>query len=397
MYYYLTQALKRRLVLELKDSFSRHPVYEKVVPYIQNRYSFKERPQFGIVVKGSSANKIQLSADNFMGSVMSHVMLAYVGAPKYPLEWVKEDLGCIEANDGVMPAPPGIYYIEILSAPDDPQTEGEFVIDPLLTVNDEPVLKFVTGVESEAQLQQRPVVGTLRLWENHKFLLVEGQHYNVNYDTGAIELIARSPAGAVLTADYRYAVPSVGPVKFRWNTGDFQTLPGVVLAFGKRAKKGDKVAVVVYEDRVEAARAFGGRFEASFDFDAIARDTTQMEEIADLIVMYLWGQKRDTLSTEGIEITDISIGGEAEEVYDETGDDYFYNASLSLQVQADWEIHVPLPLTISQATPTTPETDRATSPNEPQTSTISGDVQSNLFFSTIPVIAGRNNNFERIL
>jgi len=398
MYYYLLQALKRRLVLELKDSFANHPIYEKVAPYIQNRYAFEERPQFGIVVKGSSANKVQLSADNFIGVVMSHVMLAYVGAPAHPLEWVTEDLACVKKNGGKMPIPPGIYYIEILEVPDSAQTEGEFMVDPLLTVNDEPVLRFESGVESEAQLQQKPVEGTLRLWENRRFRLVEGEHYRVDYNTGAIELLHRSPKGSILTADYRYAVASVGPVKFQWNTADFTTLRGVVLAFGKRARKGDKVAVVVYEDRVETAKAYGGRFDASFDLDAIARDPMQMEEIADLTVMYLWGQKRDDLSAEGIEITDISIGGEAEEIYDETGDDYFYNASLSLQMQADWEIHIPLPLTVSQVTATTSDMDKAATPLDPiQATTIIGDVQSKLLFATMPVIKDRNNNFERIL
>jgi hypothetical protein len=394
MYYYLVQALKRRLILELKDSFARHPIYEKVVPFIQNRFSFEERPQYGIVVKGSSANKVSLSADNFIGSIMSHVMLAYVGAPVYPLEWVREDLACLKANNDKMPTPPGIYYMEILEAPDTPQTTGSFILDPLLTVNDEPVLRFITGIENEAQLQQLPVPGTLRLWENRKFLLIEGKHFTID-SSGAIKLLTRSSPGSVLTADYRYAISSVGPIQFQWNKADFTTLPGIVLAFGKRARKGDKVAIVVYEDRVEAAKAYGGRTDASFDLDVIARDPMQMEEMADLLVMYLWGQKRDSLSSEGIEITDVSIGGEAEEIYDETGDDHFYNASLSIQVQADWEIHIPLPLTISQVTATTPEMDSAVVPST--SSTIIGDVQSPLFFATFPVIAGRNNNFERIL
>ena len=398
MYYYLIQALKRRLVLELKDSFSKHPLYDKVVPFIQNKFSFSERPQFGIVVKSSSANKVALSADNFIGSVISHVMLAYVGDPVYPLEWVKEDLSGLKANNDKMPTPPGIYYLEILSAPDTPQTEGTFIIDPLLTVNDEPVLRFLTGVESEAQLQQLPVQGTLRLWENRRFLLIEGTHYQINYSTGAINLLTRSSAGSILTADYRYSVPSVGPIGFQWNKADFTTLPGVVLAFGKRAKVGDKVAVVVYEDRVETAKAYGGKFDISFDLDVIARDPVQMEEMADLVVMYLWGQKRDSLSFEGIEITDISIGGEAEEIFDETGDDYYYNASLSIQIQADWEIHIPLPLTISRVTATTAEMDKATTPlASGRDSTIIGDIRNKLFFATFPVIAGRDNNFERIL
>lgn len=398
MYYYLLQALKRRLVLELKDSFSQHPVYEKIVPYIENKYAFKERPQYGIVVKGSSANKVSLSADNFLGSVMSHVMLAYVGAPSYPLEWVREDLACVKANDGRMPTPPGVYYLEILEAPTTSQEMGSYVIDPLLTVNDEPVLRFLTGVESEAQLQQLPLKGTLRLWENRRFLLTEGTHYNVDYTTGSIELLSQSSPGATLTADYRYSVPSVGPISFKWNTGDFETLPGVVMAFGKRAQKGDKLAVVVYEDRVESAGAYGGRFDVSFDLDVIARDTVQMEEISDLIIMYLWAQKRSALSAEGIEITDVSIGGEAEEIYDETGDDYFFNASLSIQLQADWEVHVPLPLTISRVRDTTPEADKAASPLDPiKVTTLHGDVGGKLFYATLPVIKGLNNDFERIL
>ena len=398
VYYYLVQALKRRLVLELKDSFSQHPVYEKIVPFIQNKYAFDERPQMGIVVKGSSANKVQLSADNYIGAVESHVMLAYVGAPVYPIEWVREDLACLNANQGVMPIPPGIYYIEIMSAPENAQSEGTFMVDPLLTVNDEAVLRFVSGIETEAQLQQLPVKGTLRLWENRKFLLNEGTHYRVDYGTGAIELLIRSSAGAILTADYRYQVPSVGPVTYQWNRSDFSTLPGVVLAFGKRGKIGDKVAVVVYEDRVETAQAYGGRFDATFDLDALARDPIQMEELADLIIMYLWAQKRAALSSEGIEITDISMGGEAEEIYDETSDDSFYNASLSIQMQADWEIHIPLPLTVSRVTPTTALVDKTANPLDiNQATTITGDIQNKLFFATMPVLTGRNNNFERIL
>jgi hypothetical protein len=382
----------------LKDSFSNHPIYEKIVPFIQNKYAFSERPQFGIVVKGASANKVQLSADNFVGSIMSHVMLANVGAPVYPIEWVREDLACLRANNDVMPTPPGVYYIEVLSVPEDSQTSGSFIIDPLLTVNDEAVLRFESGIETEAQLQRVPIQGTLRIWENRHFMMVEGTHYRVNYENGAIVLLGRSTAGSILTADYRYAVPSVGPISFQWNKADFSTLPGVVLAFGKRSRVGDKVAIVVYQDRVETAQAYGGRFDTTFDLDVIARDPNQMEEIADLGLMYLWAHKRAVLSTEGIEITDISMGGEAEEVYDETGDDYFYTASLSISIQADWEIHMPLPLTISRVTATTAMGDKESSPQDRfGASTIIGDVKSKLFFATMPVIVGRNNNYERIL
>lgn len=386
MYYYLTGALKRRVILELRNSFSRHPIYSKLTPWIQNKYAFDERPQFGIVVKGASASKVALSGDNYIGTISSHVMLTNVGEMVHPIEWIREDLKAVQANDGIFPLAPGIYYIEILQAPENPQQPGQYIVDPLLTVTDEAVLYFESGIEQEAQLQSVPVRGTLRLWINKNTLLKEGTDYTVNYQSGALSLSVRVPPASTLTADYRYAVPSLGPVNFYWNQSDHTTLPGVIMAFGKRARTGDKVAVVVYQDRVEAARAFGGKFEVSFDLDVIAQDPIQMEEIADLVVMYLWGERKPFLETEGIEIIDISMGGEAEEVYDETGDNYYYNASISLQLRADWEIHVPLPLTFSKVT------------QEPTDTTVGiQPVLNKMFYATSPVILDRNSDYERII
>jgi len=387
MYYYLTGALKRRLIAELQDSYSRHPLYRKAVPYIQNKFAFDQRPQFGIVVKGSSANKIQFSANNFIGTVQSYVMLAYVGQPAYPIEWVREDLNVV-LDEGRPPTAPGVYFIEILQVPTNPSEVGYFAVDPLITETGEALLQFQSGIEREAQLQHVPTANTVRIWENYKFLLTEGVDYSIDYTTGAVELLNRFDPGAVLVADYRWAASSVGPVEFKWNSADITTLPGVVMAFGKRAEVGQKVAVVVYRDRVSTAEAFGGKFEASFDLDVIARDPDQMEEMADLLIMYLWGEKRSVLSAEGIEISDVGMGGESEEIYDETGDDYYYQASMSVQVQADWEIHLPLPLTFSRATPMESE--------DPDATSRIVEVPDELFFATRPVLTTRNNDFERI-
>jgi len=385
IYFYLLNALKRRLVQELKDSFSKHPVYAKLAPNIQNKFAFKERPQFGIIVKGSSSNKVQLSADNFMGTIESHVMLAYVGQPTYPIEWVREDMNCVRKH-GRMPTVPGVYYIEILSTPTNATEQGAFIIDPLLTVADEALLHFVSGAETSADLAETPVKNTLRIWENRKYPLTEGKEYTVDYTTGEVQLLGQYNPGAILTADYRYAAPSIGPVNWAWNTSDFETLPGVVMAFGKRARPGDKVALVVYPDRVAAAQAFGGRMDVSFDLDVVAQDPIQMEEIADLVFMYMWAERRSALSFEGIELVDLSMGGEAEETYDENADTYFYTASISMQFQGDWEVHTPLSLTLSNVSPTN-------AAGEPA---ISGTVPGALFFATDPIVPGRNNDFERI-
>jgi hypothetical protein len=387
MYFYLISALKRRLILELQDSFSRHPVYEKVVPFIQNKYAFDERPQFGIVIKGASANNLKLSAQNLLGTVESHVMLSYLDTPSYLLEWVKEDFNTVKENGGGMPIPAGVYYIECLDAPTNPNEVGHFIIDPLLTVTDEPLLQVVSGVETRAKLQNPPVPGTLRIWINRKLPFYEGVDYSIDYTSGEVSIISNMLPGQILTADYRYPIDSIGPIEWKWNTADWTTLPGAILAFGKRGKKGDKVVVVIYEDRVDTATAYGGKFEASFDFDVIAQDPMQMEEMADYTLMSLWHEKRPNLSFEGLEITDVSIGGEAEEAYDEVGDIYYYTASMSVQIQSDWEVHLPLPYTLSGAT-------AATKSNG--TSTIQPIPQTELFFSTVPIIVGRNANYERI-
>lgn len=387
MYYYLISSLKRRLILELQDSFSRHPVYEKVVPFIQNKYAFDERPAFGIVVKGSSANNLKLSAQNLIGTVESHVMLSYLDTPSYLLEWVKEDSNTIKDNGGLIPIPAGVYYIECLDAPTNPNETGHFVIDPLLTVTDEPLLRVTSGVETHVRLQNVPVAGTLRIWINRKLPFYEGTDYTVDYSTKEVLIKSELMPGQLLTADYRYPVESIGPIEWKWNTADWKTLPGVILAFGKRGKKGDKVAVVVYEDRVDTATAYGGKFEVSFDIDVIAQDPMQMEEMADYTHMSLWHEKRSNLSFEGLEITEVSIGGEAEESYDEVADTFYYTASMSVQVQSDWEVHLPLPFTISKVSAAT---------QSDGTSGIKVISNTDLFFSTVPIIVGRNSNYERI-
>lgn len=398
MYYYLLSSLKRRLVLELQDSFSKHPVYDKVVPFIQNKYAFDERPQFGIVVKGASGNKVQLSAQNFVGVVSSYVMLAYLDTPSYLLEWVREDRNSIDENNGKPSTPAGVYYIECLTAPTNQGESGTFVIDPLITVTDQPLLKVVSGVESHARLWNPAVPGTLRVWENRRTPLLEGRDYVVDADGCGVTILGRLIPGAVITADYRYAAPSIGPIEWKWNTSDWTTLPGVVLAFGKRGKAGDKQAVSVYEDRVDVANAYGGRFEASFDLDVIAKDPIQMEEMADFVVMSLWGEKRSALSFEGIEVLDLSMGGEAEEAYDEVADTSYYTASLSLQLQSDWEIHVPMPFTVSRISSYTRTAEESMTADRGGfgESSIKAYSQGGLFLATAPILVGRNSSFEKI-
>ena len=164
--------------------------------------------------------------------------------------------------------------------------------------------------------------------------------------------------GSKITASYKYPVESSGPFGIGENQSNDDVIPGVVLAFGNRIQDGDKQAVVVYEDNIEAAREYGGRWDMSIDMEVIARDAMAREEMVDGILSYFHHVRRESLTEEGIEITSIS-GDEAEEFYDDNDQSVYYTGSISLSVQTDWSVQVPLPLVIRRVSQTSPETEAA--------------------------------------
>lgn len=354
MYFQLTEAVKRRFIDELRAYWKHHPKYrDDLANNIQGKFSFKERPQHGIIVKTGSGNRVDLSADNYLGMVESYVLLTRVkNKPGMSVEWVREDARAIQVNGGRFPSPPGVYFIDLAE-------EGQFWVDPLLDVYHEPV--SITGVTG--QLQHPPLTGTLRLFEMPSgFMYQEGVNYTLGIGDdglpdGSLTLTLPLTGGRWLQADYRYPDESRGPFPYTEMHADNQAIPGCVLAFGRRAEKGDQIAVIVHDIRRPAYLEYGGKWELTLDFDVMSRDVYAQQEIVDQTVIYLWGILRSRLSHQGIEVTDVTLGGESEEVYDENGDDYFYNAAFTVVCQTEWSIHVPLdgwlrqvaPLTVAQA------------------------------------------------
>lgn len=359
MYYHLTEATKRRFLLELRRFWQYHPKYRDLVDHIQGKYSFRERPQYGIILKTSSANQVQLSADNYQGLINSYVQLAkYPDKPGLAVEWVDEDVVAIRANGGVFPSTPGIYFIQITEAtvstpPYDVEPSFEFMVDPLLEVQDEVATKVddFTWMVSNVYLD-----GTTRVYEMPGNIpYVRGVNYTENPAEATLTVVEPLPPNTYLMVTYRYPAASTGPWKIQENFAHKMAIPGVTLAFGRRIEKGDILAVVVHSRRQPTALEYGGKWDISLDFDVVARDPYAQQEITDATIMYLWGVARNRLSTEGIEITNVSMGGETEEIYDENGDDYFYNASFSVQTMTDWSIRVPLSATIRRVVPLTTE------------------------------------------
>lgn len=352
MYFRLTEAVKRRMIMELRRYWQYHPRYPDLVDHIQGKYSFRERPSYGIIVKNSGGNRVDLSADNYVGIVESYVYLIKVkNHPGVAVEWVREDSVAIQNNGGRFPSQPGVYYIQI-----DENDDELFYVDRLYDTYHEQVMMTTP---TTATIQHPFLAGSLRLYEMPAaYLLYEGTNYTVEVDgdgkpTGNITLSQPITNNRWLQADYRWPGETTGPHKLNPGCADNQVIPGCVIAFGRRNGKGDCMAVVVQNRRQPAALEYGGKWDLTLDFDVISRDVYAQQEIADQTVVFLWGILRSYLSSEGLEMTDLSLGGESEEIYDENGDDYFYNSSFSMTISTDWSIHVPLQTYLRQSSPLT--------------------------------------------
>lgn len=350
---WLINATKKRIVRELKKILYDHPRYRADSENVQTKFSFELRPQRGIIVNNASADRVRLSADNYVGRLSSFVMAAPVeNFPGTTLEWVRENFNvleqyCVDRNS--FPSPPGVYFLSVIKVPDVSNTVGGlFTIDPVLTVTQEPLILFSSSADTDAQLSHDNIYdGSLRLWLDNRRVLVPDVDYHIDYPSGHITFLKETPAGMAVYADYRYRIGVQGPFEFFRDTTNVTAIPGAVLAFGDRVQECDKVAIVVTDTRTDVADVYGGKFEVSFDLIIFTRDTEDRERMTDYVIVQFL-DRQSALGFEGIELLDISPGGENEEVYNPETDEYYYESSVSLSVRVDWETHVPLPVVINR-------------------------------------------------
>lgn len=361
MYYLLTRGLTRRTIRELRQWWSRYPrLGEAVTDNIQGKYSFRERPQHGIIVKTESATPVRLSADNFKGVVHSYSYLAQVrGYPGTSLEWVVDDKSAISRNDQVMPSPPGVYYLTVTDF-DDSQSSGnviEFEIDPLLDVYDESPVETDSSSQIYTVSSGAFLDGSLRVTLYPQRLdLVEGTEYIADPQTGEITILRSLREDDYIRVDYRYRAPRRGPFYSAEMYGHHEAIPGVFLAFGKKAQEGDRHAIVVSDRREPTSFEYGGRFDLSVSLEIFSRDVQTQEYMVDeTLVPFIWTRLYPRWSTEGLEITEASYGGGSEEPYDDTAEDFYYTGNISMTVQTEWAAHFPIMGRISQFSPLTPE------------------------------------------
>jgi len=344
---FLTNPTKKRLIEELRQILYAHPRYRGDSQNVQNKFAFRQRPQRGIIVNNASADRVRLSADNYVGRLSSFVMQAMVGNhPGTSVEWVKENKSLLEKYSPtreIFPSPPGVYVLKILTCPDDARgVPGTFSVEPFLTVSDELLLIF----GQEAQLSRQGLYqGALRLWMDGRTALIQGVDYVCDYSEGLITFLKPVPAGINIYADYRYVLPVQAPYYFKTDEAHYDAIPGAVIAFGDRHQEGDQLAVVVGQTRAETADVYGGKFEVNFELVVFARDPEDREKMVDYVVASIL-ERQNQLGFDGLELLDVSPGGESEEVYVAEIDDYYYDGAVSVGIRVDWEVYTPLPVEI---------------------------------------------------
>ena len=348
MIVWLTNATKRRIIKEIKEILYSHPRYRADSENVQNKFAFNERPQRGVIINGTSGDRVTLAADNYMGRLSSFCMLTpESGFPNTTVEWVRENFNVLEGfsiNRDSFPSPPGVYQFEVERLPDEAKNvPGLVTITPVLTILGEYILTITESGFYEGQISRDNLYPrSVRLWVNNKISLIEGVDYSVDYKTGEIRFLKLAEYYGVVTADYRYTLPTKGPFEFKKEQFDVSMLPGAVIAFGDRAQYKDKFNIVVTDDRTEVADVYGGKFEMTFDIIAFSKDSEDREKLSDYLVMKIL-EKQNSLGFEGIELLKISPGGENEDVFNAETDEYFYESNISVSFRVDWAIYSPLP------------------------------------------------------
>lgn len=398
---WLTNATKKRVIREIRKILYDHPRYRADHENVQNKYSFAQRPKRGVIINSTSGDRVRLSADNYMGNLSSFVMLTTVeDKPGTSVEWVRENFNILEQispQRDVFPSAPGVYFIDIKEVPDEGRdVPGQFTVEPILTISNEPLIMFQSYGDTEAQISRDNLYpGSVRLWLDGRKQLIRRVDYEVVEATGAATFLKETPTGSVVHADYRYRTPIQGPFFFKQGESNVDAIPGAVIAFGERAQIGDCMAVVVTDERTDVAKIYGGKYEISFELIAfVHNDAEDREKMSDYIIHSVL-DIQNRLGFEGLELIDVSPGGENEEIYNAEDQTYYYESNISLSLRVDWETHLPLPVVVSRTELTSREM-------EMQHGWLDGSATDDLLeasssvLDTLPVILGRELSYERI-
>jgi hypothetical protein len=239
---------------------------------------------------------------------------------------------------------PAIYVIDFIE-------DNQFTVAPIYVVEKEVIIASTTGTETSATLDNGGVDPDTEdiyiAYKSGKIIdtLIRDVDYSIDYSTGVITFLPGHPlpSNRQLLADYHWQPSDYynGPYTFVEYQEFHTVIPGVIISIGRRAKKGDQQVVIVSQFREQQAKIYGGHWTMALDVSVIAKDPIQMAQMADHIVSQLWGIRKNILEFQGITLNSVEPTGETEEVHIETTGDLYYESSVAINVQTEWQSFVP--------------------------------------------------------
>lgn len=360
---WMTHHTKRRFMAELKSMLQNHPRYVEDVQNVVNKFGYKERASRGIIINSTSAERVRLSADNYIGRQKSFVVMSpYRNSKGTSIEFVNENMPALEAinpNRNVFPTPPGFFVISIDSLPNDGTGEpGYFTLKQYLSAEDPSLLTFNDSRDFIAYLSHQNIYpGSVQIYFDDRIRLIPDVDYTVDYGTSEIRFLKDTPTGYTVSAKYRHGYGEDRKLEFHRNAYQTEIVPGVVLAFGDRATIGDQVSIRINESRVETADVYGGKFEVNLELLTYSKDASDREQLVDYVTTSILGRQMALIDS-GIELMEVSPGSDAEETFNPETDEYYYEQSISVQLRVDWMIMIPLMLDNVDIEMTSAEMDR---------------------------------------
>lgn len=331
MFFRITNAVKKILILELQKQFDEHPLFGNGDLKIVNKFSFEERPKYAIVLKSANADSNKLALDNFKGEIISYVTLANLkGVKGRMIEWVREDTANVENL-----VPPGYYVVTM-------DSNTTFTVEPFLNVDDEILEPINMGFFRSTLAHKNVNEGSEIILTEDGVRLVKNRHYTIDNGRGEITFLVPIAEFGEMKVDYQYRGNKTGPFPVETESANSIAIPGVVLAFGTFLEKDGVQVVVVYPDRQLVAQSYIGKWKLNIEFSVVAQDTDTQEQIVDLLAMFLWGNLQDVLVNDGIYIDSFNISGESEEDEQEVAGEKSFLGGLSLEAQVEWEIFKPV-------------------------------------------------------
>jgi hypothetical protein len=165
--------------------------------------------------------------------------------------------------------------------------------------------------------------------------------YLFDNNSGKVKLLYPLPENSSLSVNYRAPGYSYGPFQVQKNMGINYAIPGIVLAFGNRLTEGDKQAVLIEKYHKTVGEEYGGKWEMSFGIDVIGRSLPEQEEIADMVVHYLWNVRKGAFDSIGLAILDIGMSGESTQIYDENTNEQDFLATIDITLLCSWSLIIP--------------------------------------------------------